>query len=121
MPAVATSLVYNIPRGQRIGRDLDERHVNRVCGYHASEPYAKAMRKRKVWVEPLFAWAKGWHGLRRFRRRGLQKVNGTALLIATGQNLKRLLSKQGWGRRPWPGGVAGVVLAAATPLTAGSR
>ena len=35
------------------------------AGYHATEPYAKAMRKRQVWVEPLFAEAKDWHGLRR--------------------------------------------------------
>ena len=83
-------------------------------GYHATEAYAKAMRKRKVWVEPLFAEAKEWHGLRRFRLRGLEKVNIQAQLIAAGQNLKRLLSKQGWGRRPWPGGAAGVVLPAAT-------
>jgi transposase len=101
------------PRGRRISRDLDEPYLDRVRGYHATESYAKAMRKRKVWVEPLFAEAKEWHGLRRFRLRGLKKVNGAALLIATGQNLKRLLSKQGWGRRPWPSGAAGVVLPAA--------
>ncbi len=77
------------------------------------EPYAKAMRKRQVWVEPLFAEAKDWHGLRRFRLRGLEKVNGEALLIAAGQNLKRLLSRWGWGRRPFPSGAAGVVLPAA--------
>jgi hypothetical protein len=29
-----------------------------------------------------------------------------------GQNLKRLLSKQGWGQRPWPGGAPGVELPA---------
>ena len=66
-------------------------YLDRVRGYHATEPYAKAMRKRQVWVEPLFAEAKDWHGLRRFRLRGLEKVNGEALLIAAGQNLKRLL------------------------------
>src|SRR5262245_65351873 len=71
------------------------------------EPYAKAMRQRQVWVEPLFAEAKGWHGLRRFRLRGLEQVNGEALLIAAGQNLKRLLSQWGWGRRPFPTGAAG--------------
>jgi transposase len=97
------------PRGRRVSRSLDETYLERVRGYHASEPYAKAMRKRKVWVEPLFAEAKDWHGLRRFRLRGLPKVNGVALLIATGQNLKRLLSKRGWGRRPWPSGAAGIV------------
>jgi hypothetical protein len=61
------------------------------------------MRKRKVWGAtqrvPGFAEAKDWHGLRRFRLRGLKKVNGEALLIAAGQNLKRLLNRRGWGRR----------------------
>ena len=60
------------------------------------------MRKRKVWVEPLFAEAKDWHGLRRFRLRLLWRVNCEALRIAAGQNLKRLLKKRGWGRRPFP-------------------
>ena len=68
------------------------------------------MRKRQVWVEPLFGEAKEWHELARFRLRTLLKVNIEALLIATGQNLKRLLSWRGWGRRGWPGGAAGVVL-----------
>ena len=90
-------------------------YLDRVRGYHATEPYAKAMRKRQVWVEPLFAEAKDWHGLRRFRLRGLEKVNGEALLIAAGQNLKRLLSRRGWGRRPFPSGAAGVVLPALPP------
>ncbi len=60
------------------------------------------MNKRKVWVEPLFAEAKDWHGLRRFRLRLLWRVNIEALRIAAGQNLKRLLKKRGWGRRPCP-------------------
>ena len=81
-------------------------------GYHDTEPYAKAMRKRKVWVEPLFAEAKDWHGLRRFRLRGAEKVNLQAQVIAAGQNLKRLRGRRGWGRRPWPGGAPGVVLPA---------
>jgi DDE family transposase len=75
-----------------------------VRGYHATEPYAKAMRKRKVWVEPLFAEAKAWHGLRRFRLRGLASVNVEGLLVAAGQNLKRLLAVTGWGRRHAPCG-----------------
>ena len=60
------------------------------------------MDKRKVWVEPLFAEAKDWHGMRRFRLRRLWRVNCEAQIIAAGQNLKRLLQKQGWGRRPFP-------------------
>jgi transposase len=100
------------PRGRRISRDLDETYLDRVRDYHHTEAYANAMRKRKVWVEPLFAEAKDWHGLRRFRLRGAEQVNIQAQLIAAGQNLKRLLSRRGWGRRPWPNGAAGVVLPA---------
>jgi hypothetical protein len=60
------------------------------------------MGKRKVWVEPLFAEAKQWHGMRRLRLRQLWRVNCEALVVASGQNLKRLLQKRGWGRRPFP-------------------
>jgi transposase len=102
--------------GRQVRRSVDEAYLDRVRGYHATEAYAKAMRKRQVWVEPLFAEAKEWHGLRRFRLRGLEKVNIQAQLIAAGQNLKRLLSRWGWGRRPWPSGAAGVVLAKANPV-----
>lgn len=98
--------------GRQVKRSFDEACLDRVRGYHATEPYAKAMRKRQVWVEPLFAEAKDWHGLRRFRLRGLPNVNSEGLLVAAGQNLKRLLSKRGWGRRPLPSGAAGVVLPA---------
>src|SRR5262249_41372867 len=83
-----------------------EELFDRVRGYHETEAYHKAMRKRQVWVEPLFAEAKDWHGMRRFRLRQLWRVNCESLLIASGQNLKRLLSTRGWGRRPLPGGAA---------------
>jgi hypothetical protein len=91
-----------LQRGRRVGRSFDEAALDRVRGYRATEPNAKAMRKRKVWVEPLFAAAKDWHRLRRSRLRGLPKANGEALLIAAGQNLKRLLTRFGRVRRPWP-------------------
>lgn len=99
--------------GRTVQRSLDEEYLDRVRGYHKTAAYKKAMRKRGVWVEPLFAEAKSWHGLRRFRLRGLMKVNGEALLTASGQNLKRLLSERGWGRRPYPGGALGLAM---TPL-----
>ena len=78
--------------------------------YQSTAAYKKAIAKRKVWVEPLFAEGKDWHGMERFRLRMLEKVNIEGLLIAAGQNLKRLLSWRGWGRRWWPGGAQGVVL-----------
>src|SRR5262249_45193747 len=91
------------PYGRQIKRLVDEAYLDRVRAYHQTEACQKAIRKRNVWVEPLFAEGKQWHNLGRYRLRGLRKVNGEALLTATGQNLKRLLSKRGWGHRPWPG------------------
>ena len=75
------------------------------------------MRKRAVWVEPLFGEAKDWHGLRRFRLRGLWKVNCEGLLVAAGQNLKRWLTKTGWGRRHGPlGSLAPAPLSPSTSM-----
>jgi len=73
-----------------------------VRSYQTTEAYKKALRKRSVWVEPLFAEGKDWHGMRRFRLRELWRVNCEGLMRAAGQNLKRLLKKRGWGRRPFP-------------------
>ena len=89
-------------QGRSLCRSVHEDYLDRVRGYHSTEGYKKAYRKRSVWVEPLFAEAKDWHGLRRFRLRLLWRVNMEALRIAAGQNLKRLLKKRGWGRRPFP-------------------
>jgi len=95
-------------RGRSVHRSFHAEYLDRVRGYHETEAYAKAMRKRKVWIEPLFGEAKQWHGMRQFRLRGLPKVNIEGLFIAAGQNLKRLLSAKGWGRRPWPDGANGI-------------
>lgn len=62
------------------------------------------MRKRQVWVEPLFVEAKAWHGLRRLRLRGLLIANIRGLLVEAGRNLKRLLAATGWGQRYAPCG-----------------
>jgi hypothetical protein len=99
-------------QGRMIKRQFDEPYLDLVRSYHATEAYKKAMRKRKVWVEPLFGEGKAWHGMVRFRLRRLEKVNIEALVRATGQNLKRLLSWRGWGRRWWPGGAMGVAIPA---------
>jgi transposase len=78
-------------KGRWIRRSFEEEYLERVRSYGDTEAYRKAIRKRAVWVEPLFAEAKDWHGSRRFRLRRLEKVNVEALLIAAGQNVKRLL------------------------------
>jgi Transposase DDE domain len=82
-------------QGRRVYRHVGEEYLERVRTYQQTLAYQKALRKRQVWVEPLFAEAKDWHGLRRFRLRLLWRVNIEALRIAAGQNLKRLLKKRG--------------------------
>ena len=84
--------------GRQLRRQPGERHVDLVRSYRGRAPYEKALRKRKVWVEPLFAEAKDWHGMRKFRLRTLRRVNAEALLVAAGQNIKRLLFVG--GRKP---------------------
>ena len=99
--------------GRVLYRPLEEDFYDRVRGYRGTPPYEKALRKRSVWVEPLFAEAKEWHGMRRFRLRRLEKVTIEALLIASGQNVKRLLAFG--GRRPKkPAQAAALRLPAAT-------
>ena len=88
-------------KGRWVSRSLEEEYLERVRAYRDTEPYRKALRKRAVWVEPLFAEAKEWHRFRRFRLRRLEKVNTEALMIASGQNVKRLLAFRSRGpRRP---------------------
>ncbi len=56
-------------QGRQVHRSFHASYLERVRSYHQTGAYQKAMRKRKVWVEPLFAEAKDWHGMRRFRLR----------------------------------------------------
>jgi hypothetical protein len=69
--------------GHQVLRYFDEAYVDRIRAYRGTFPYEKALRKRRVWVKPLFAEAKDRHGLRRFRLRRLEKVNIESLLVAT--------------------------------------
>ena len=103
--------------GRQVRRSFYAEYVDRVRAYHETAAYQKAMCKRQVWVEPLFGEAKDWHGLRRFRLRGLWRVKCEGLLVAAGQNLKRWLTKTGWGRRQGPAGS----LALAQPTALRSR
>jgi hypothetical protein len=41
-------------RGRGVVRLFDANYLDRVRGYHETEANQKAMRKRKVWIEPLF-------------------------------------------------------------------
>jgi Transposase DDE domain len=81
--------------GRHIFRSFFQTEVDRVRGYAQTEEFQKALRKRQVWVEPLFGEAKQWHQEARFRLRGLQNVNIQGVFTAAGQNLKRLLQWKG--------------------------
>jgi transposase len=92
--------------GRSLRRGPGDEYIDLLRVYMQTEPYQKAIRKRKVWIEPLFAEGKLWHGMRRFRMRTLQKVNTEALMIAAGQNMKRLLSFGDRGPRTLAQGAA---------------
>ncbi|MFC2029057.1 transposase, partial [Chloroflexota bacterium] len=83
--------MYNSKSGRHIFRSFHQNQIDKVREYHQTSAYQQAMRKRGYWVEPLFGEAKDFHRLRRFRLRGLLKVNIEGVMIAAGQNLKRLL------------------------------
>ena len=87
--------------GRAVNRNFDEYYFEKVKGYYELEAYKKAMRKRKVWIEPMFAEAKQWHRMERVRLRMLERVNCEVLITASGQNIKRLLTFSSHGpRRP---------------------
>ena len=56
--------------------------------------YRLSQRCRKL-IEELFGEGKEWHGLRRFRRRGLARVRQETYLIGWVLNLKRLAKHLG--------------------------
>jgi transposase len=87
----------NKKQGRYLRRGPLEEYVDLVRAYRGTEPYERALRKRAVWVEPLFGEAKEWHGMVKFRLRMLEKVNIEALMVAAGQNTKRLVCSHGRG------------------------
>lgn len=85
--------------GRAVARSFDEEYYDRVREYQKTEPYQKALRKRKVWIEPLFGEAKQWHRMERLRLRMLERVNCEVLIVTSGQNIKRLLTFERRGPR----------------------
>ena len=96
---------------------LREEYFEKVKGYYGLEAYKKAMRNRKVWIEPLFGEAKQWHGMERMRLRMLERVNCEALITASGQNIKRLLTFGGRGPRAAEAGAGGGTAASGATTT----
>lgn len=79
--------------GRHIFHSFFQEYRDRAKAYQETEAYQKAMRKRALWTEPLFGEAKQFHCLRWFRLRGLEKVNIEGVMIAAGQNIKRLIKR----------------------------
>ena len=92
--------------GRHIFRSFYQEYLDQAAAYRATEAYKKAIRKRLVWVEPLFGAGKQWHHRARFRLRGLEKVNIEGVLKAAGQHIKRLLSSKEWWNPKQPAGGA---------------
>lgn len=58
-------------------------------------PFGKRVQKlRKIGVERLFAEAKENHGMKKYMTRGLSKAMKNSLMIASVQNLKRLIRSE---------------------------
>jgi Transposase DDE domain len=89
-------------QGRSLCRSVDEACLKRVRAYQATAAYKKALRKRQVWVEPLFAEGKDWHGMRRFRLRRPWRVNCEALMIASGLASQTAAQKAGMGTAAMP-------------------
>ena len=57
-PARSRPQCTDSEHGRIVHRSFSADYLEKVRGYHTTEAYQKAMRKRQVWVEPLFAEAK---------------------------------------------------------------
>jgi len=78
----------NIRRVQHsIYKDEYDRLFDRTNSYSGK----KMRRIRQITTEPLFAEAKENHGLSKFMTRGIEKAKKNSILIASIQNLKRLM------------------------------
>jgi transposase len=77
--------------GRYLRRSFSQAYLDQAEAYRATAAYHKALRKRQVWVEPLFGEGKQWHHMTKFRLRGLEQVNIEGVMKAAGQNIKRLL------------------------------
>ena len=57
--------------GRSVSRSFFQDIADRVRAYQTSAAFRRALRKRQVWIEPLFGEGKQWHGMTRCRLRGL--------------------------------------------------
>lgn len=77
-------------RARYVYRSPHQHEIDRVRVRQETRAFIGKMVLRKWTIEGLFAEAKQFHGLRRARYRGLQKVAIQALMTALAQNIKRI-------------------------------
>ena len=77
--------------GRRVGRLVYQDDVDWADGCMPSHRRRRLMTRRKICAEGSFADAANNHGLKRARWRGLARVRIQGLLIATAQNVRKLL------------------------------
>ena len=89
------------PLKQKCCPNSSKRHLSRTVYYKEYERLSLRLKTpgarrayvlRKTGPEPLFAEAKMYHGLSKFMTRGIDKCQKNSIMIATVQNLKRLMS-----------------------------
>jgi transposase len=83
----------NGKRGRQISRSIYEEEYERLTQRLSTVRGKRAIRLRKINTEPLFAEAKMEHGLKKFMTRGKRKAQKNSLMIASVQNLKRLIKE----------------------------
>ena len=80
-------------RARFVYRSLHQHEIDKVRARQETRAFISKMILRKWTIEGLFAEAKQFHGLRRARYRGLQKVSIQALMTAMAQNIKRIIKQ----------------------------
>lgn len=80
-------------KGRRVQHSIYREEYERLQKRMNSAKGKEALRLRKTGPEPLFAEGKMYHGLSKYMARGRAKAQKTSFVIATVQNLKRLMKK----------------------------
>lgn len=78
---------------RKIARSVHEASRDAARAITAGEEYQTISRSQRKKVEVLFAHMKTHLNFHRLRLRGLKSANDEFLMVATGQNLKKIVQK----------------------------
>ena len=81
-------------KGRRVQHSMYAEEYERLQQRMSTSMGKEARRLRSTGPEPLFAEAKMYHGLSKFMPRGRAKAQKISFVIATVQNLKRIMSRR---------------------------